>query len=434
MSHRVTPAALLAALCLGAFAPLMAQTPQEAAGLQAELDAVRQSITVSAERAAQLTSEIAAMGDDRAQLNAELIAAAQRVHLAEIEVADVEERLLALRAEEAQIQTRLDDEDGSVTALIAALQRIGRSPPPALIVDPADALSSARSAMLLSAVLPQLRERAGKVLTDLSALQEVRLAAENEDALLRSNLSSLSEERLRIATLIEARRRGVARATEALADEQLRAEALAAEATSLAELIAAMESEIGSVTAATEAARNAETRQTAQSSGSDADPIRHALANPQRTEPAVAFASAKGYLILPAGGVRVLDFGAPDGFGGRSQGISIVTRADAQVVAPADGWVVYRGPYLNYGQIVILNAGSGYNIVLAGLASTNVELGQFVLMGEPIGQMGNRTTGQTVATSAGMSRPTLYIEFRNQGTPIDPNPWWAPALPETREG
>ncbi|MEX0628101.1 MAG: peptidoglycan DD-metalloendopeptidase family protein [Cucumibacter sp.] len=112
----------------------------------------------------------------------------------------------------------------------------------------------------------------------------------------------------------------------------------------------------------------------------------------------------------------------------------MVTRAEAQVVAPADGWVVYKGPYLNYGQIVILNAGLGYNIVLAGLDSTAVELGQFVLMGEPLGQMGTRTTGQTVATSAGMSRPTLYIEIRSDGAPIDPSEWWAPAPPETLEG
>ncbi|MEX0860293.1 MAG: hypothetical protein WD017_05105, partial [Cucumibacter sp.] len=151
---------------------------EDAAAIQADLDEVRASITVSDDRAAALAREIAAMGDDRAQLNAELIAAAQRVRLAEIEVGDVEERLLALRAEESRIKVRLEDEDGSVVSLVAALQRIGRSPPPALIVDPADALSSARSAVLLSAVLPQLRERAARVLTDLNALQEVRLAVE----------------------------------------------------------------------------------------------------------------------------------------------------------------------------------------------------------------------------------------------------------------
>lgn len=434
-----TLALVLAGICLADLTDhVLAQSgasAEDAAAIQADLDEVRASITVSDDRAAALAREIAAMGDDRAQLNAELIAAAQRVRLAEIEVGDVEERLLALRAEESRIKVRLEDEDGSVVSLVAALQRIGRSPPPALIVDPADALSSARSAVLLSAVLPQLRERAARVLTDLNALQEVRLAVEAEEATLRRNLSTLGEERLRIATLIEARKRGVVRAGEALEAEQQRAEELAAEASTLAELIATMESEIGSVSDAADAARAADEDADGPALTSNGDdPVRLAFANPDRTGPAVPFSGAKGYLELPASGVRVLDFGAPDGFGGVSQGVFIVTRAEAQVVAPADGWVVYKGPYLNYGQIVILNAGLGYNIVLAGLDSTAVELGQFVLMGEPLGQMGTRTTGQTVATSAGMSRPTLYIEIRSDGAPIDPSEWWAPAPPETLEG
>jgi septal ring factor EnvC (AmiA/AmiB activator) len=48
--------------------------------------------------------------------------------------------------------------------------------------------------------------------------------------------------------------------------------------------------------------------------------------------------------------------------------------------------------------------------------------------------MGTRTIGQTVATSAGMSRPTLYIEFRDNGSPVDPAQWWASAPTETLKG
>ena len=134
-------------------------------------------------------------------------------------------------------------------------------------------------------------------------------------------------------------------------------------------------------------------------------------------------------MTLPSSGVNVIDYGASDGFGGISQGISIVTRAEAQVVAPADGWVMYKGPYLNYGQIIILNAGQNYTILLAGLATVTVDFGQFVLMGEPVGAMGSRTIGQTVATSAGNSRPTLYIEMRKDNEPVDPTGWWASQTP-----
>ena len=101
------------------------------------------------------------------------------------------------------------------------------------------------------------------------------------------------------------------------------------------------------------------------------------------------------------------------------------------MVAPADGWVLYKGDYLNYGQIIILNAGDDYTMLLAGLDKVQVEIGQFVLMGEPVGTMGSRTIGQAVTTSAGVQRPTLYIEMRKNNEPLDPTGWWAPLTAET---
>ena len=114
--------------------------------------------------------------------------------------------------------------------------------------------------------------------------------------------------------------------------------------------------------------------------------------------------------------------------------LSIVTRADAQVVAPADGWVLFQGDYLNYGQIVIINAGQDYTLLLAGLAKVDVQIGQFVMMGEPVGTMGSQTIGRTVATSAGVSRPTLYIEMRKNNEPVDPTGWWSVAPVPTQSG
>jgi septal ring factor EnvC (AmiA/AmiB activator) len=104
--------------------------------------------------------------------------------------------------------------------------------------------------------------------------------------------------------------------------------------------------------------------------------------------------------------------------------MSVATRPGAQVTAPCDGWVVYAAPYRSYGQLLILNAGGGYHVVLAGVETYSVEVGQFVLTGEPIAVMGN---GPQVASAivAGSTQPVLYIEFRKDGTPIDPAPWWA---------
>ena len=86
--------------------------------------------------------------------------------------------------------------------------------------------------------------------------------------------------------------------------------------------------------------------------------------------------------------MRIRDFGAADGLGGTEKGLSIATRAGAQVTAPCDGWVVYAGPFRNYGQLLILNAGGGYHVLLAGMERISVDLGQFVLTGEPVAVMG----------------------------------------------
>jgi murein hydrolase activator len=106
------------------------------------------------------------------------------------------------------------------------------------------------------------------------------------------------------------------------------------------------------------------------------------------------------------------------------KGISLATKAGAQVTTPCDGWVVYSGPFRSYGQLLILNAGGGYHVLIAGMERISVSIGQFVLTGEPVATMGKTSqVASILATNA--SQPVLYIEFRKDGTSIDPGPWWA---------
>jgi septal ring factor EnvC (AmiA/AmiB activator) len=418
-------AALAAAQQAAAAAPI-APAEHEA------LTEIQSSITLTAEKVAALKAEIDALKGDRARQSAELIAAAQRVKTAEVEVAGMEARLGDLIVAELEVRGRLDSAGGTISGVLAALERISRSPPPALIVDPTDALGSARGAILIAAIIPQLQQKADELMADLQRLSDIKAAALEEEARLRANLEILEEEQLRIATLIAARKQSEDRAVAELAAEASEAEALAAKATSLKQLIDDLTRRAQAVAAAAEATA------TANAGGAaprlDSDTIRLALANTEREQPAVPFDQARGYLLLPSSGVSVIEYGASDGFGGISEGVSIVTRAEATVVAPADGWVLYKGDYLNYGQIVILNAGQDYTILLAGLANVAVDIGQFVLMGEPVGTMGSRTIGQTVTTSAGVNRPTLYIEMRKKNEPVDPTGWWAQPQQPTQSG
>jgi septal ring factor EnvC (AmiA/AmiB activator) len=54
----------------------------------------------------------------------------------------------------------------------------------------------------------------------------------------------------------------------------------------------------------------------------------------------------------------------------------------------------------------------------------SVDLGQFVLAGEPVAAMGNSSHIAAILAT-GASQPVLYVEFRKDGTPFDPGPWWA---------
>ena len=412
-------------------APQPAATPELETQQKALAD-IEASITVSKERADALKREIEAMQGDRSRQNAALIAAAQRVKLAEADIVVLEDRMGDLIVQELEVRGRLDGADENISNVLAALERISRDPPPALMINPDNALDSARSALLIAAIVPQLRNRADAVTADLNQLGAIKAAALEQQEKLEANLQVLEEEQLRIGSLIAARKQSENLATAALANEEAEAQALADKATSLRQFIddlAARAAAVATAAQATEAANNG-----GNAPALDQQTIKMALANPDRTQPAVPFVQARGFLAMPSSGVTVIDYGAGDGFGGISRGLSVVTRADAQVVSPADGWVLFAGDYLNYGKIVILNAGQDYTVLLAGLETVDVRIGQFVMMGEPVGAMGSQTIGRTIATSAGVSRPTLYIEMRKNNEPVDPTGWWAAAATPTQSG
>jgi murein hydrolase activator len=384
-----------------------------------ELEVTRAQQKSAAEAQARLQADIAAIGQDRSKLNAQLIDIAAQVRSVETRIGDAEARLRPLDAREQQIRGSLDSRRSEIVEVLAALQRAGRRAPPALLVRPEDALQSLRTAMLLGSVVPELRSRAEKLTGDLTELVTLRKTIASERDRLAVDRDNLTNDQTRLAALIDERQRKQSTIEKDLETEGARAIALSRQVDSLQGLIAKMEQD--SKSAAKAAA-------TASLQGSPAtvngQPNLGALKDPARTSPAIAFASAKGLFAMPVNGAKIRDFGGSDGAGGVEKGISLATRTGAQVTTPCDGWVVYAGPFRSYGQLLILNAGGGYHVLIAGMERISVNIGQFVLTGEPVATMG--TTSQVasiLATNA--SQPVLYVEFRKDGTPIDPGPWWA---------
>jgi septal ring factor EnvC (AmiA/AmiB activator) len=413
---RTVVAASLAALSMSL--PALAQTSAPSGATPAEtlkqrsreLELLRGAQKQSAETTEKLQREINAIGEDRRKLSTALVETAGRVRLVEDRIAAAEARLQPMDANERALRGSLESRRGVIAEVLAALQRMGRRPPPAILVRPEDALESLRAAMLLGAVLPDMRSQAEALATDLTKLVRLRADIGAERAKLTTDLAALTEERARMTALIAERQKRQAEVGTALDTERQRASQLGRQIDNLRDLISKLEE------SAARAPRVA-TRRPGDDRGDQDN-------GPNGLSPAVAFASAKGLLPLPVNGVKTKSFGAPDGVGGSEKGITIVTRPGAQVTAPCDGWVVYAAPYRSYGQLLILNAGSGYHVLVAGMDRISVDVGQFVLTGEPVAVMGEGATG-VAAVLAGPRPPALYVEFRKDGVPVDPAPWWA---------
>jgi murein hydrolase activator len=374
-----------------------------------ELEALRDQQKKAAETTERLQREVETIGEDRRKLSASLIETAGRVRMVEDRISGSEARLQPLGDKERALRASLDKRRAAIAEVLAALQRMGRRPPPAIVVRPEDALEAVRSAILLGAVVPDMRNEAAAIATDLSDLVHLRTDITAEREKLAGDLAALSQERLRMAALIAERQKRQAEIGTALDAERQRATQLGRQIDNLKDLINKLE----------QGPEARPARPVAPPSDTGASP-----AGPSGLGPAIAFASAKGLLPLPVNGVRIKGFGAPDGLGGTEKGISIATRPGAQVTAPCDGWVVYAAPYRSYGQLLILNAGSGYHVLVAGMDRISVDVGQFVLTGEPVAVMGNGAPTASVA-AVGAGPPALYVEFRKDGVPIDPTPWWA---------
>ena len=406
-----------------------ADAAAKAEALRRELRGIRDSLGAADADRAKIEAEVAAIRDDRARLKQSLIDTTRRMDAAGAAIDAGQARLDTLTGSETAVKASLAARRDVLGEILAVLQRMGRAAPPALLVRPDDLLAAVHAAILLGAVLPQMRQEAEALADDLHQLVALREGIAAEHDRLRDDVKALEGERVRLSLLTDARQRSQGEAEGALEAQRARIAEIARQATSVESLIARVEGEIGAAQRAREDARKAEDARTAQATLESQTQQARIAASPfkdtARLSPAIAFADAKGRLPMPVAGPVVRAWGVPDGFGGTEKGLSFGARAGAPVSSPADGWVVFAAPYRSFGQLIIVNAGSGYHIVLAGMEKTSVAVGQFVLAGEPVGTMGNGAARAAAAIAIGANTPILYVEFRKDGSAIDPAPWWA---------
>jgi murein hydrolase activator len=391
-----------------------------------ELDQLKSEAELSEAKIKELDASIEALKKDEASVTAALIQSAKTAKKLTGDISEIEDRLSGQREEEDAIIVSLKARRGVLAEVLAALQRMGLNPPPAILVKPDDALSSIRSAILLGAVVPELRQETELLVADLDALKRITTSIANERSALLQVLKTQSEERHRLDALI-AQKQALRNQSEAqLKAENERYTALANQATSLKDLIGKLQKDLETEENAAERKRREEEKRIAleREKANRTDP------NEATLKPGVSLASLKGALSLPVSGKTVRGFGVDDGFGSTTAGITISSAPAALVLTPVDATILYAGPFRSYHQLLILDAGNGYHLVMGGIDKSMVSVGQFVLSGEPVGAMGEKPqSGSNPLTSM----PELYIELRQDGKPVDSAPWWA-AEPKGKTG
>jgi septal ring factor EnvC (AmiA/AmiB activator) len=407
------------------------ETAEEKARREAELKALADAMSASGEARKRLETEAARLAADRAALATGLIDTARRVSETEDRIRGAEQRLQTLVTTESALRASLHARRDLIVEVFAALQRIGRRPPPAVLVRPEDMLEAVRASILLGAVLPELRSETEILATDLGELVRLKNAIVAERTTLAGEMASLKGEQERLGVLVAARQAKAAEVERGIGAERQRTAELARETSSLKELIERMERDIAGAQRAAEEARRAAEAQARESRERFAQA---AFRDPARLAPKIPFAEARGLLPLPVSGDFTREFGVSDGYGGTTRGVSITTRPKAAVVSPADGWVAFAGPFRSFGRLLIINAGGGYYLLLAGMDQIHVDVGQFVLAGEPLATMGEASPVSPATGPVESGGQVLYVEFRKDNGSIDPGPWWAKSQSEKVRG
>lgn len=424
---RVAGKATLVALLLAALAGALSLRAGAEDDIETQADEARkrleqyqQQLNRTRAQKRGVEHNVTVLGEENTRLNELLIETAHRIQDGEAVLTRIELRLGELSAQEELIRGSLAQRHSKIATLLAAMQRIGRQPPPVIVTQRDDALKMVRSAMLLGSLYPQLKTQADELVVKLTDLVRVTGDIRMERDRLRRQAEMLQSNRISIKKLVTEKHARLAARKSQLANLQSIVALNEKSVNSIEELVDKLSKEIEK-----KSRLGQYEEKLAAGKGGNGEK-KTAFVNPGRIEPAVAFGKAMGALPLPVAGKKLRLFGENDEFGTNSKGIVVETRQEAQVTAPCDGWVVYSGNFRSYGNLLIINAGGGYHILLAGMERIDASLGQFVLAGEPVGQMAQGATPERAdkVATVGKRAPSLYIEFRKDGRPINPDPWW----------
>ena len=357
-----------------------------------------------------LKDKAANLDNDIKRLRDGMVSTAALIQDHEARVGELSKKLKQLTVELSKKTTSLRKRRKQMGGVLQALQRVAQYPPEAVIVQPTSPGDTVRTAILLRSTMPKLARRARVLSDDLSALAFNQQQAQRHREELNETNMELQGQRKLLRTLLGRKSRLHRRTVAKTAIVDRKAKVLSKEARSLRDLMHRLN----------ELKKQRKAQEKAQK-----------LAKKQGRKPAVVVAEppadytgkpidiAKGKLPFPAvGDVKAL-FGQTGTSGLTHKGVIISVMSEAQVIAPYEGRVAFTGLFRGYGRLLIIEHGAGYHTLLAGMGRIDVIVGQWLLGGEPVGIMGR------IQTKNKRRKPSLYLELRRGGQPINPLPWLA---------
>ncbi|WP_076530194.1 murein hydrolase activator EnvC family protein [Gemmobacter megaterium] len=369
-------AALLVAAMGATALPAAAQTVAEQAA------AARTDLILAIETLEKTTS-----GRDQVAALSQTITAYERG------LGALREALRQATIREAALLMRFEAKRDRVARLVGVMSAMGTDPSPLLLLHPSGPLGTARSGMMLADVTPALQAEVDQLRAELQEVAELRRQQSGAADTLQRGLTAAQAARTALSQAIASRGPLPRRFT----DDPERLTLMIEDADTLDALATGLAPDLN-----------------ADSTG---------LAD---------FASAMGRIAMPVVGQILRRFGEADAAGIERPGLVIATRPQALITAPWSGTIRYRGAFLDYGNVMILEPGPGYLLVLAGLGTLYGEVGEVVGAGAPLGLMGGTDSTadpvqETRNASGSSGTETLYMELRQGGQPVDPGDWFAEA-------
>ena len=387
-----------------------------------KLEALEKAIEQTRDRGKELTERAAALAAEIEDLQKQAVSSARSAQDTEEELSTLESRLRDLKAREKSLRGELGAREDQMATVLTGLQRMAYRPPEAMMAQPMPAHDVVRSTILLRSVVPTLNDQAADLRGELTTLAAVRSDISAQKAEIGRAAKRLDRQKGDLATLLR-RKADLRRSTEAeLRKAEQRATTLARDAENLRDLLVKLEEErkrreaeavrLAALAVAKPAPPPAPSAGRAPAPAQPARPQSVATGTAGTPSPALrSLEEVRGAMPMPARGTLVTRYGEADAAGSASRGIVVSTRPAAQVIAPGDGVVAYAGTFRGYGQLLIIEHGGGYHTLLSGMSRIDAAVGQRLLAGEPVGVM------------APEGSPTLYVEIRRDGQPVNPLPW-----------